>query len=155
MRQPSDTEVAAWYAVGRNYHRCMAALAAQVAPLGLSLTEHEVLQHLLGAPGLSQQRLAARLFTAKSHLSGVVRDLAARGLLLRQPDPTDARAWCLDLSAAGRRLAAKARALQMGLIGAMGQDVPAAEIDRFAVVLLQIEANLLQLRAHEGPPARV
>jgi DNA-binding MarR family transcriptional regulator len=147
MRAPTEVEVIAWYAVGRNYHRCEAALAARVAPLGLNVTEHEVLQHLLHAPGLSQQRLAARVFTAKSHLSSVVRDLEARGWLVRSSDPGDARAWCLTLTRSGQTLARRAETAQRGLIGAMGQSVAPDDFARFAAVLDTIERNLIAIQA--------
>jgi DNA-binding MarR family transcriptional regulator len=147
MRPPSEAEVAAWYAVGRNYHRCEAVLAARVAPLGLTVTEHEVLQQLLHAPGLSQQRLAGRVFTAKSHLSGVVRDLEARGLLMRSNDPADARAWCLALTRAGQGLARRAEAVQTALIGAMGSGVAADDFVRFAAVLDVTERNLMAIQS--------
>jgi DNA-binding MarR family transcriptional regulator len=147
MQQPSEHEVTAWHAVVRNYHRCEAALAARVAPLGLNLTAHEVLQHLLRCPGLSQQRLAARVFTAKSHLSSVVRELESRSLLVRAADPADARAWSLSLTAKGVALARKAEQAQMGLIAAMGQGISAADFARFSSVLGVIESNLIGLGA--------
>jgi DNA-binding MarR family transcriptional regulator len=145
MRQASDLEVATWHAVGRSYHRCVAALSDRVAPLGLNLTAHEVLQHLLRTPGLSQQRLAARVFTAKSHLSSVVRDLESRGLLQRLPDPSDARAWSLSLTTKGQSLARRGEELQLSLIASMGEGVSQADHARFASVLAHIESNLIAM----------
>jgi DNA-binding MarR family transcriptional regulator len=144
---PSPDEVEAWYAVGRAYHRCVAELARRVADLHLNLTEHEVLMHLLSAPGLSQQRLAGRVFTAKSYLSNVVRGLEERGLLARSVDANDSRAWSLRLTPAGQRLAQRALQRQHGLIAAMGEGVSAIEQQQFARVLAQIEGNLLAMKA--------
>jgi DNA-binding MarR family transcriptional regulator len=146
-RQPSETEVVAWQAVGRNYHRVEAALHARLIPLELNVTSHEVMQHLLHTPSLSQQRLAQRVFTVKSHLSGIVRDLESRGLISRTPDPADARAWQLALTHEGEKLARKALATQNELIGAMGQGVSAADMAQFSKVLHTIEANLVALNA--------
>jgi DNA-binding MarR family transcriptional regulator len=142
---PTETEVAAWHAVVRSYHRCETALTAYIAPLGLNLTAHEVLQHLLLTPGLSQQHLAARVFTVKSHLSAVVRDLETRDLIVRNVDPNDARAWSLTLSPQGKSLAQKAKAKQLELIAAMGQGVSQTQMVQFAKALQAIEQNLITI----------
>jgi DNA-binding MarR family transcriptional regulator len=143
----SLANVGAWHAVGRSYHRVEAALHARLLPLGLNVTSHEVMQHLLVTPGLSQQRLAQRVFTVKSHLSGIVRDLESRGLIARTPDPADARAWQLALTPAGERLAREALTAQTALIGAMGEGVSAAEMAEFSWVLHAIEANLIAINS--------
>jgi DNA-binding MarR family transcriptional regulator len=144
-RTPSATEVAAWHAVGRSYHRVEAALHARLAVLNLNVTTHEVMQHLLHTSGLSQQRLAARVFTVKSHLSGIVRDLEERSLITRTQDPTDARAWQLALTPKGKALAKKALAAQTDLISAMCEGVSAQDIGEFARVLHAIEGNLIRM----------
>jgi DNA-binding MarR family transcriptional regulator len=145
MEKPTETEVLAWHAVVRSYHRCEAALSARVAPLGLNLTAHEVLQHLLRSPGLSQQQLAARIFTVKSHLSAIVCDLESRELIVRSQDQGDARAWSLSLTKQGKSLAKKAQAAQLGLIAAMSDGVSAAQMTQFAKALQAIEQNLIAL----------
>jgi DNA-binding MarR family transcriptional regulator len=144
-RQPSRDETDAWYGVVRNYHRVEAALQARLAALALNVTTHEVLQHLLHTPGLSQQQLAARVFTVKSHLSAIVRDLLARELILRHPDPADARAWQLHLTPAGQALAQQALAAQTALIGAMFAGVPREQTQQFAALLATVEGNLIAL----------
>lgn len=58
----------------------------------------------------SQQRLAAHAGTDPMMTSQVVRKLADRGLLTRTPDPEDARARLLDITAAGRDVLAGALA---------------------------------------------
>jgi DNA-binding MarR family transcriptional regulator len=145
MRRPSEAKVAAWHAVGRSYHRVEAALHTRLATLDLNVTTHEVMQHLLHTSGLSQQRLAARVFTVKSHLSGIVRDLQLRGLISRNPDPADARAWQLALTPEGEALARQALAAQTDLIGAMCEGVSAEDIARFSRVIHAIEANLIKI----------
>lgn len=144
-RQPSRDETDAWHGVVRNYHRVEAALQARLAALALNVTTHEVLQHLLHTPGLSQQQLAARVFTVKSHLSAIVRDLLARELILRHPDPADARAWQLHLTPAGQALAQQALAAQTALIGAMFAGVPREQTQQFAALLATVEGNLIAL----------
>jgi MarR family transcriptional regulator, transcriptional regulator for hemolysin len=142
---PTETEIAAWHAVVRSYHRCETALSTFIAPLGLNLTGHEVLQHLLQSPGLSQQHLAARVFTVKSHLSTIVRDLETRGFISRTVDLNDARAWSLTLTPPGKSLAQKARAKQLELIAAMGLGVSQTQMAQFSKVLQIIEQNLITI----------
>jgi DNA-binding MarR family transcriptional regulator len=138
-------------AVVRNYHRCEAQLARRIAPLGMSITAHEVMLHLLHQPHLSQQALAHRVFTAKSHLSAVVRDLEARGLIKRERDASDARARTLTLTRSGKTQARRAHAIQSLLVAQMGEGVSEADMATFLAVALQTEQNLLALALDERP----
>lgn len=149
-RTPTNDEIDAWHGVVRSYHRVEAALQARLANLSLNVTTHEVLQHLLHTPGLSQQQLAARVFTVKSHLSAIVRDLLARELVARQPDPADARAWQLHLTPAGESLARRALAEQTALIGAMFSGVAPELTRQFAALVATVEGNLIH--AQPSPP---
>ena len=142
-RKPSSDEVNAWHGVVRCYHRVEAALQARLSALALNVTTHEVLQHLLNTPALSQQQLAARVFTVKSHLSSIVRDLLARELIVRHPDPADARAWQLHLTPAGEALARRARAEQTELIGAMFAGVSREQTQHFLELIATVEGHLM------------
>jgi DNA-binding MarR family transcriptional regulator len=77
--------------------------------------------HGTGLP--SQARLAEQAGADPMMASQVLRKLAARGLLERQPDPADSRARLLRLTPAGRAL----------LAGALA-DVEAADESHFAVL---------------------
>ena len=57
-------------------------------------------------PGLNQQALAAKCFTAKSHVSGLLRELEVKGWITRQGDPADGRVKRLSLTPAGEAVAA-------------------------------------------------
>ena len=78
-------------------------MASRLAPLGVRTAEHEVLANLVREPGISQQALAERCFTAKSHISGLLRTMEERGLVRRDADPSDARARQLYVTRAARR----------------------------------------------------
>ncbi|WKV71870.1 MarR family transcriptional regulator [Streptomyces sp. PCS3-D2] len=54
--------------------------------------EYEVLRTVLDEPGISVGGLARRLGLQTSNVSTTVRGLSGRGLLRREPDPTDRRA---------------------------------------------------------------
>ena len=62
-RMPADArlETEAWLSVVQTYNQCSAALTRRLAPLGLSILQHEMLMNLLRTPGISQQRLAAEV----------------------------------------------------------------------------------------------
>lgn len=62
------------------------------------------LQSVLATPGMDQRTLAAAIGHDASTTTGVIDRLEARGLMLRQPSPTDRRARCLTVTDEGRRL---------------------------------------------------
>ncbi|MET0335708.1 MAG: MarR family winged helix-turn-helix transcriptional regulator, partial [Rhizobacter sp.] len=108
MKTPSSPHgTAAWLSVVRAYHLCDAVMSTRLARLGVKVAEHEVLANLSTAPGISQQTLAARSFTAKSHTSMLLRQMEAQGLVRREASVVDARAKCLYLTPAGEALARK------------------------------------------------
>ena len=137
--------VRAWLTVVRSYHLCDAAMAQQLAPLGLKAPEHEVLLQVLRDPGLSQQALAERCFTAKSHISALVAALEERGWLRRERDPDDGRAWRLQLTAAGRTKAERALAVQAGIVNAMAEAVTAEELLLIEAAMSRVNDRLVAL----------
>ena len=118
---PDDARLAteAWLSVVQSYNQCSAAMTVRLAPLGLSILQHEMLMNLLRTPGISQQRLAERCFSAKSGISMQVAAFEKDGVLVRRVDPNDARARLLDLTESGRALAKKALAVQTEIVEAM------------------------------------
>ncbi|MGN9843283.1 MarR family winged helix-turn-helix transcriptional regulator [Nonomuraea sp. H19] len=93
-------------------------LAAMIVPLGRALTAAErpilrdhglsmwaymVLLHLDEQPIRTQAALADTVGADKTRIIAVLDDLAARGLIHRQPDPADRRARLLSITEAGRR----------------------------------------------------
>jgi hypothetical protein len=71
---PADTDAAlrSWLAVVNGYHLCDALMARRLGALGVRTPEHEILVNVQREPGIGQQVLAQRCFTAKSHISGLV-----------------------------------------------------------------------------------
>ena len=119
--QPSDARLAteAWLSVVQTYNQCSAALTRRLAPLGLSVLQHEMLMNLKRTPKMSQQQLAERCFSAKSGISMQVAAFEKDGVIERRVDPKDARARLLDLTPRGAELAAKALAVQTEIVEAM------------------------------------
>ena len=78
--------------------------------LDLSFARVRALRRLAVEPRTGRE-LAADLITDPPFVSVIVDDLEARGLVKREPHPTDRRAKLIKLTAAGRRAADKADAL--------------------------------------------
>jgi DNA-binding MarR family transcriptional regulator len=72
--------------------------------------------------------VAARCFTAKSHVSALVVALERRGWLHREVDPADARVRRLRLTRSGEAMAKKTMALQADVVQAMASRVSNAEL---------------------------
>ena len=119
--------VRSWLSVVRAYNLCDALMTQRLAVLGVRTTEHEVLANLLREPGISQQTLAARCFSAKSHISSLLGQLEERGLVRRDADPADARAKRLSLTRPGEALARRTGAVQAEVVKLMAQALPARD----------------------------
>jgi len=78
---------------------------------GLSMSRYDVLAHLDLAGGrLGLTELANQIWLSPSGLSKLLDRMDASGLILREPDPSDARSWFAVLTPAGRSLVRRARA---------------------------------------------
>src|SRR5918995_82384 len=71
---------------------------ARLAPLGLDPRQVMVLRRLTADEGPSQQALGDALQIPPSRMVALVDALEQRGLLLRQPSPTDRRVRTLHLT---------------------------------------------------------
>ncbi|WP_181064607.1 MarR family winged helix-turn-helix transcriptional regulator [Nocardia nova] len=89
-----------------------ATLERNLRPLGLTPTQFNLLAstgwlaHRGGLP--TQQQAADMAGVDRMMASRVIRALEERGLLRRHPDPADARAFRLEITSAGRKLASTA-----------------------------------------------
>jgi DNA-binding MarR family transcriptional regulator len=85
--------------------RLMSALrssgAAASSEAGMSVAQLFALRSIGQEPGLSMTDLAARTLTTASAVSEVVAKLVARGLVRREPDPSDRRRLLLHLTPDG------------------------------------------------------
>lgn len=146
LRAPlaDETAVRSWLSVVRAYNLCDALMARRFAALGVRTAEHEVLANLRRDPGLSQQTLATRCFTAKSHISGLLSDLEQRGWVRREADPADARAKRLHLTAEGARVAERTARAQAGVVALMTAGYSAADLEQVRAVMATVSERLQQ-----------
>jgi DNA-binding MarR family transcriptional regulator len=142
----SRAAIQSWLAVVRAYHLCDAVMTQNLAAIGMRTPDHEILAKLLRDPGISQQVLAQRCFTAKSHISSLVAQLEKRGWVKREPDPADARARRLRLTAKGEAMAKKTAVVQAGVVRAMAEAVSTNELAAIEDTMLRLAAKLETLR---------
>lgn len=112
---------ATWIAVVRTYNECTATLTNLLAPLGFSLLQHEILLNLFRSPGLTQQQLAERCFSAKSGISMLVARFVKEGHIERTPTPKDQRAWSLSLTQKGQAAAEQLVRVQNDVVAEMAK----------------------------------
>lgn len=136
-----------WLSIARTFYLCDALLARRLGALGVRTAEHEILVNLRRDPGIAQQTLARRCFNAKSHISALLTALEARGWVVRQPDPADARARQLFLTPAGQRMVARTAAVQAEVAAAMAATVSPKALADLTVAMGRIGDRLQALLA--------
>jgi DNA-binding MarR family transcriptional regulator len=141
--------VRSWLSVVRAYHLCDAVMVSRLASLGVKLAEHEVLANLASKPGITQQVLATRCFSAKSHISALLAQLEARGWVRRAPDPTDARAKQLFLTRSGEAVARRTGKVQAAVVDAMASAVSPEDMARTERVMNAVSVELERLLAEK------
>lgn len=75
---------------------------------GLTETQFGVLEALYHLGPMPQARLCEKLLVSGSNLTTVIDNLERNGLVRREPNPDDRRAWLVTLSDKGRGLIARA-----------------------------------------------
>lgn len=137
-----DTALRSWLSVVRAYNLCSELLAQRLGAEGVRTAEHEILVNLLREPGVSQQTLAARCFTAKSHLSAQLGEMEARGWLKREADPADGRVKRLVLTAAGVRMAKRTAAVQVEVVALMTDGIERDGLEQVRVAMAGASTRL-------------
>ncbi|MES2956562.1 MAG: MarR family transcriptional regulator [Pseudomonadota bacterium] len=145
-RTPADdAAMRPWVSVARMYFLCDTLMARRLGALGVRTAEHEILANLRRDPGIAQQTLAQRCFTAKSHISALLSALEGRGWVRREADPADARAKRLFLTAAGERMAVRTAAVQDAVAAAMAGSVSPKALADLTAAMLRISERLQDL----------
>jgi DNA-binding MarR family transcriptional regulator len=85
--------------------------ATALEPLGITPGHFGLLRIVDASAGMSQQALGEALDVPPSRMVGLVDDLEQRGLVERRRNPSDRRANALHLTAAGKRMLARAKTI--------------------------------------------
>jgi DNA-binding MarR family transcriptional regulator len=141
----SKEDLRAWTSVARAYQLCSDTLIARLKPLGLKLAQLEVLVRLLNEPQQTQQELARHSFVVKSHMSGLLVEMAANGWVKRADSETDKRSKVITLTPKGLVLAKKAAAIQFGVVSAMLTPLSAKQIRDVEATMSTVSRALIAL----------
>lgn len=135
------TELGVYFALRRAGDLVQRVVAEQLRGHGLSEVQFTVLAQLSAVPqGLGMSELAAAVVISKGGLTYQAKQLEARGLVERVPDPDDERAARLVVTDAGRDLVDAAlpahvelvRAVLIDRVGQQDLEILRASLDRVA-----------------------
>jgi len=138
-----------WLAVVRSYNQCTMTLAQRLDPLGITLLQHEILMNLLRTPGLTQQHLSERCFSAKSGVSMLVARFMKDGMIERKRAPKDHRAWNLFLTSQGLELAWQAEIRQRDVVMEMARNTSEEELEMVKRLMDQSSERLKEMRERD------
>ncbi|HAV64851.1 MAG TPA: MarR family transcriptional regulator [Verrucomicrobiales bacterium] len=112
----------AWYGLNQAFRR-------RIQHTGLTPDQFTVLRNLqeAGATGLNQSQLTERMSSDPNTIASLVDRMNKAGVLDRQPDPNDRRAYILRINAMGRKKYAEARRIAIDLQSSVMASVPDAE----------------------------
>jgi len=138
---PSSDELAqAFFATSHALRRLADRL---LAAEGLSLARMKLLRTLLKERELRLGDLSARLGIAARTASTTVEGLVRDGYVHRQPDPSDARATAISLTAKGRSVLARGRRKRRASVESLFATLDAqARVNLYAVLELLSQAAL-------------
>ena len=136
----------AWLSVVKTYHQCNQALASELADVGLTTAQYEILSHLQRHPGMTQQELASRCFAAKSGISMSLKQMELDRWVKRLPDPADARQKRLHLTTMGLTQATRSLVAQNLVISTMAKQLKTAEIHDLTDVMHRAQDALSTLK---------
>lgn len=112
------------------------------AGIGIGAEEWAVLLHLWQEDGLSAGQLAALTIRDRPAMSRLLDTMAERGLIRRDPDPTDRRRLCVRLTGKGRALRADLVPLAEALVGRSLNGVAPDDLAATLRVLRRMHDNL-------------
>ena len=124
------------------------AFDQRAADLGVTRTQWRVLARLTREAGLRQVDLAERLDMEPITLCRIVDRLEEAGLVERLPDPSDRRAWRLELTGKAAPLVKQLRALAHGFAEEAMNGIDEKELKMVQNRLAAIRANVA--RAGDG-----
>jgi DNA-binding MarR family transcriptional regulator len=131
--------------LGRAHEAHRMRAQAALAPLGLSPKGFGSLTVLAAEGPLSQQRLSARTGIDRTTMVAVVDELERAGAVERRRDPRDRRAYALHITAKGRRLLPRARALVIEVEQAFLAPLDGEEQRRLKAALRRLTPRLDEL----------
>ena len=119
-----------------------AAFDARLAGLDLNLTQASLISYVSEFGRTSQTRLADQLGIGRAAIGSIVDQLQTRGLVERQPNPSDRRVWLVAASELGRELAAEVAKVDEVLRADLRRGIGREERQALAWVLTRLQQNV-------------
>ena len=136
MRAPKGVTV--WLALWRVAHDVDRIAQDDIASLGLCLTDFGVLEILLHRGPMRVNTIAGTVMISSGSMTAAVDRLAAKSLVRRASDPTDARARVIELTDAGRALIEPAYESHAGAMGRVFDSLSVDERSELLRLLLKV-----------------
>jgi DNA-binding MarR family transcriptional regulator len=130
------------FEIGETAHSLRKAFDRRAAGMGVTRAQWKVLFRLTRQPGLRQIELADLLDVEAITLSRIIDRLAEAGLVERQADPADRRAWRLHLTGKAAPLVERLRAVAAEMTGDAFAGIEPQEIETMRRVLARVRDNV-------------
>jgi DNA-binding MarR family transcriptional regulator len=111
-------------------------------PLGLNLSQASMLAFLNDFGPHTQTRLAERLHLGRAATGTMIDQMEDRGLVGREPDPTDRRVWNVSITAQGRAVCDEVSEIDSKLRGELREGISRSERQLLASLLVRLQQNL-------------
>lgn len=119
------------------------AINEQLSQLGLTSAAGDIIYHLRGeASGLSQEALCEGLGISKAAVSRTVDSLVEKGIVKREKNPQDARAYLVRLTEAGLGISGPVLAVYENVFCLIQQDIPEEDFLQAFRLLSRVQDNL-------------
>ena len=121
------------------------AYEVRLTDLDLNLSQASLLAFLFEAGPMTQSRLASRLGMGRAATGLVINALEGRGLIERQDNPDDRRAWLIALRPEGIKMAGPIFEMDAGLRSELRVGISRSERQQLAGLLLRLKTNLTNI----------
>jgi DNA-binding MarR family transcriptional regulator len=129
------------FEIGETAHALRKAFDRRAVGFGVTRAQWKVLFKVSRRPGLRQHELADLLEVEPITLSRIVDRLQESGLIERQSDPTDRRAWLLHVTEEAEPLVAKLKRLADEMIAEAFAGIDDKDIEITRQVLARVREN--------------
>jgi len=127
------------------------AFDERLAGLDLNLTQASLVSYVVEFGSTSQTQLADRLGIGRAAIGSVVDQLQTRGLVERQPNPSDRRVWLVAITPSGSELATQVAAVDAVLRADLRRGIGREERQALAWVMSRLQHNLRSVIAGSTP----
>lgn len=130
------------FEIAETAHALRKAFDRRASALGVTRAQWKVLFRLTRFPGMRQVDLADMLEVEPITLCRIVDRLEEAGLVERQRDPDDRRAWRLLATEKAKPLIEKLKALGSELVDEAFVDIDRTELEKLRGVLARVRENV-------------